>query len=248
MNERKKYITGLLCCLAAGVLLLTPIGLNLKPSDPGIIRGGTAIAVNILVFGGLVYFGVMLARVKPAVSLTDNKKEEIRIQNLLREMRERPVIGAVARKALEQMEDTSRKAGMFREIVGKKFGDTSLTFVRYAGVLDEGVDTIVQNTSFLTARLQAFDEKQYLRLSRSVATGLYKSDAVDDSLQEDQLVRFNRSLQEMNGILDANEHLLDMMGSCVNEVAALGAEDNSRKNEDILEEITHLIETTKYYK
>jgi len=37
------------------------------------------------------------------------------------------------------------------------------------------------------------------------------------------------------------------MTTCVNEVAALGEKDNTQANENIIEEIQHLIETTKYY-
>ena len=131
--------------------------------------------------------------------------------------------------------------------MGGKFGETSLTYGRYAGVLDQGVETIVTNTSLLAARMQAFDEKQYLKLSKDVSSGTYRKDAVDDSLQEDQLVRMQKSLADMNAILDSNEHLLNMMTTCVNEVAALGEKDNTQANEDIIEEIQHLIETTKYY-
>ncbi|HAE80578.1 MAG TPA: hypothetical protein DCG70_03310, partial [Lachnoclostridium sp.] len=82
---------------------------------------------------------------------------------------------------------------------------------------------------------------------KDVSSGTYRKDAVDDSLQEDQLVRMQKSLADMNAILDSNEHLLNMMTTCVNEVAALGEKDNTQANEDIIEEIQHLIETTKYY-
>ena len=184
---------------------------------------------------------------KPPAVLTDNKKEELRIQNQLRESKNRSVVGKIAGKALDQLELTSKKAESFRQIVGAKFGESSLTYGRYAGVLDQGVETISKNTSFLAARMQAFDEDQYLKLSKAVSSGSYRKDAVDDSLQEDQLVRMNKSLKEMNGILDSNEHLLDMMTTCVNEVAALGEKDNTQANDDIIEEIQHLIETTKYY-
>ncbi len=247
MTEHKKYLKQLLIFAAAGVILFAPFGLKLRPSDPGVMRGAFAIAAGVVILAGIIYNGVKLSKVKPPAVLTDNKKEELRIQNQLRESRNRSVVGKIAGKALDQLELTSKKAESFRQIVGAKFGETSLTYGRYASVLDQGVETISKNTSFLAARMQAFDEDQYLKLSKAVSSGNYKKDAVDDSLQEDQLVRMNKSLKEMNGILDSNEHLLDMMTTCVNEVAALGEKDNSQANDDIIEEIQHLIETTKYY-
>ena len=247
MAERNTYLKRILIFAAAGILLFAPFGLNLRPSDAGVFRGGFALAAGIVILAGLIYNGVKLSKIKPVPVLTDNKKEELRIQNLLRDSKSRAVVGKTAEKALDQLESTSRKAESFRQIVGGKFGETSLTYGRYAGVLDQGVETIVTNTSLLAARMQAFDEKQYLKLSKDVSSGTYRKDAVDDSLQEDQLVRMQKSLADMNAILDSNEHLLNMMTTCVNEVAALGEKDNTQANEDIIEEIQHLIETTKYY-
>ena len=248
MAERNKYLKRILIFAAAGVILFAPFGLGLSPSDPGIFRAGFALAAGTVILAGLIWNGVKLSKIKPVKVLTDNKKEELRIQKLLRDSRSRAVVGKTAEKALEQLETTSRKAESFRQIVGGKFGETSLTYGRYAGVLDQGVETIVTNTSLLTTRMQAFDEKQYLKLSKEISSGSYKKDAVDDALQEEQLVRMQKSLAGMNDILDSNEHLLDMMTTCVNEVAALGEKDNSQANEDIIEEIQHLIETTKYYR
>lgn len=247
MAERNKYLKRILIFAAAGVLLFAPFGLNLRPSDAGVLRGGFALAAGIIILAGIVYNGVKMSKIKPVAVLTENKKEEMRIQNLLRDSKSRPVVGKTAEKALEQLEATSRKAESFRQIVGGKFGETSLTYGRYASVLDQGMETIVMNASLLTTRMQAFDEKQYLKLSKEVADGSYRKDAVDDALQEEQLVRMQKAVAEMNGILDANEHLLNMMTTCVNEVAALGEKDNSQANDDIIEEIQHLIETTKYY-
>ena len=72
MAERNTYLKRILIFAAAGILLFAPFGLNLRPSDAGVFRGGFALAAGIVILAGLIYNGVKLSKIKPVPVLTDN--------------------------------------------------------------------------------------------------------------------------------------------------------------------------------
>ena len=44
----EKYLKGIIGCIIAGVVLYSPIGLHLRFSDPGVIRGGLSLAFCVM--------------------------------------------------------------------------------------------------------------------------------------------------------------------------------------------------------
>ena len=245
-------LAGLLICAAAGIVFFSPVGMKLSPSDPGVFRGGLAIALWALLICCGVFFLVRLLRKGGKAALTAaspaNVNGAARTEARLRALESRPSTGRIAKQALAQLETAKAKEAQFRTVIRKKFGETSLTTGRYEGVLEQSMEAIGENAGHLAEQLELFDDGGYTELSSSVISGGYKKDGVDDTLQEERLRHYRQRIRELEQMLDPAEEMLLRLDRCASEVAQLSNEATDAENERILEEIQNLIDTTKYYK
>ena len=272
----EKYLKGIIGCIIAGVVLYSPIGLHLRFSDPGVIRGGLSLAFCVLLAVLMVWsvsgfikaqgYGKGTADGKPAKkngpadpAEKDWTSAEALKQlegipcspvskTLLADAAPRLFTGKIARQALEQGKTAVQKAASFREVVGRKFVEGSLTYARYTGTIDQCMEIFGKNLEALSWQVKNFDEKEYDRLTRVISSGSYTKDQIDDRVQEDRLLTLSGHLEDMRHILDLNEQMILQLDGCAREVALLEGAENDKENEIILEEIRNLMETTKYYK
>ena len=263
-EKSKKYLYRIIGIVVAALLIYAPWGLHLRPGDRSIIRGGMSIVFAVLIVLGLAWniralkgqlpeklFG---GKDRPAPApgpVTEAVLSRLpgseETKKTLTESRGKVFTGSIAGKALEQGRTAVRKAEQFRRIIARKFGEQSLTYARYAGTIDQCIETIGKNTDALAWQMRAFDEEEYISLSGSIAGGAYEKDGIDDNVQARRLLALSGQLDDMRGILDLNEKLVLHLDTCAREVAALQTAENDAENEMILEEIQRLIETTKYY-
>ena len=248
----KRYITelaGLAGCLLAGFLFFSPAGFGLSPADPGVLRGGLAIALwAVLICAGL-FFLIRLFRkggrtVKAAAKAGGTAGTEAR----LRALEARQGSGHIAAQALKQLESARAKEDRFRTVIRKRFGENSLTTGRYEAVLEQSMEAIMANAGRLAEQLELFDDRSYSELGTAVISGDYRKDGVDDSLQEERLRHYRERLRELEGMLDPAEEMILRLDRCAAEVSRLSDDAADAENERILAEIQKLIDTTKYYK
>ena len=112
---------------------------------------------------------------------------------------------------------------------------------------EQGMEVIEKNAERISEQLMLFDDDAYVKLSKSIASGAYKKDGVSDSIQEERLMSERKRLKGMEAIMDSNEEILLLLDKCAGEVAGLSNGEDEARNEQILDEIRKLIETTKYY-
>ncbi len=271
MEDIKKYGIRILVALGVGVILYAPFGLHLRFSDPGIARGGFSLAFGVILTTVIVYNALKLKKtynmLKAAGGLNGAggsggpdgsgadgaaaggaRLGSPAARKVLSDTAGKMFTGNIALQAIEQSRSAVQKAETFRDIIDRRFGRGSLTYARYAGTIDQCLETLSGNTDILADRIVTFDEKEYSSLSGSIASGAYKRDQIDDRVQEDRLLALTANLDEMRHILDKNEKMILQLDICSQEVAALQNAENDRENEAILQEIQHLIDTTKYYK
>ena len=272
----EKYLKGIIGCIIAGVVLYSPIGLHLRFSDPGVIRGGFSLAFCVLLAILMIWsvngflktqgYGKGASEGKTAgkKSPSDPKEKEWTSAEALKQLEGIPCsqeakillagaaprlfTGKIARQALDQGSTAVQKAANFREVVGRKFVEGSLTYARYTGTIDQCMEIFGKNLEALSWQVKNFDEKEYDRLTRGISSGSYTKDQIDDRVQEDRLLTLSGHLEDMRHILDLNEQMILQLDGCAREVALLEGAENDKENEVILEEIRNLIETTKYYK
>ena len=251
LNQFHFELQGLVGCLIAWVILFSPIGLKLSFSSSSILVGGLSLALSILLLGATVYFLVRLYKKLGKADLLPKKPAgpEIggNVRNRLSAMKQRPGSGYIAEQALKQLDAAQQKTTNFREVIRSRFGEGSLTSGRYEGVLEQGMEVIEKNAERISEQLMLFDDDAYEKLSKSIASGAYKKDGVSDSIQEERLMSERKRLKGMEAIMDSNEEILLLLDKCAGEVAGLSNGEDEARNEQILEEIRKLIETTKYY-
>lgn len=244
---KNKNIGTILLCILTAVVLYGPWPFALRLSDPGIIRPGLALAFGIALTAGLIFSIIRLLRGRtPTVPFGDNKALD-NLRRAFTAQENRQIIGSIAKKALSQLSSFSQKSASLNQSLTTRFGDSSITYSRFADTLNQAPDAIYNSLDLLLERMKAFDEKEYMSLSLRISSGDYKKDPIPAKVQEDRLLLLSDHLHDMERILESNEKLLLMMDQCNLELSSMKDSESEKENQRILEEIRQLAESTKYY-
>jgi hypothetical protein len=157
-------------------------------------------------------------------------------------------VGTYAKHAIAELESAEVKRAHLYETIGSKFQEGSLTWMKFAEVVDAATNAIVHNSSILARRIQTFDVDDYNRTTRNTITGLFRRSTIPESLREEKREVYEMSLNDMRGIVAANERLLIELDKFKNEMAQLETSANAEVNDRLLEEVNTLVEETKYYR
>ncbi len=229
------------------VLLYAPWALALRPTDISIVRAGLSIVCGIALVG-VFFTGTYLTLKEPDQKLLTpgdvTKAEEV--LPLLREYVDEPYVGGIASDAIDQIESTTRKRTRLRKAIASQFSEGSLTWDRFTGLVDQAVHTVIRNAALLANSIQAFDRVEYAKDLNDLKRASH-SNASDLSVQKAQVEVHEQSLQYMHQILSANERMLLELGKLELEIGKLDAGENLANNDATIEELTNLIEETKYY-
>lgn len=156
-------------------------------------------------------------------------------------------VGTVASHGIRQLLALDQKEKILMDMVEQKFMKGSITYDRFASTIQVGTQTVRDNAEVLADRMANFDKDEYHRLSASVETGAFRRDMVDDEIQLARYDAYHKQIAEMKRIIDANEKLMLTLDECNVELSKLVSNQLDQHSEEILEEITELSKTTKYY-
>jgi hypothetical protein len=239
------------------IILFSPAGLQLSPFSSNLFAA-------ILSVVAAAFIGYQLVKVNGRALLTARSERKVAelgagddnedrvsaddVKRALGEFEKTAVVGILAKQGTEQLERAERKRATLYESIGNKFQEGSLTFQRFADVVDAATYAIVHNNAILARRIQGFDVQDYNKNARSTITGLFNRSAVPEDLRREKRQVYEASLDDMRGIIAANEKLLIELDKFSLEMTQLEANENADKNERLLEEVTTLVDQTQYYK
>ena len=148
----------------AVVVLYAPWGLALRPSDYNILRAGLSI-ISGVALAGVFGAGTYLALKDPDEKLLEASSVMTADQVIpvLREYVETPYVGGIAADALDQVESATRKRSRLRKAIGTQFSEGSITWDRFAGLVDQAAQTIVRNAALIANGVQTFDRVEYAK-------------------------------------------------------------------------------------
>lgn len=170
------------------------------------------------------------------------------IANVMRGYEQEPVTGPYAQAIISTLRsaDLQRK-GLFSQI-DNEFERGTISWDRFARTASNALDAILRNCALLANRVQSFDVDEYERMEHFYTTGAELRNGKQDPalIQRWALLRDTKS--EMDDIRSANEGLLLELGKLSAELAKLARSESSDQSSQIAEEVSRLVEETKYYR
>lgn len=153
------------------------------------------------------------------------------------------VVGSIARTAAAELTLLERKREVVLDIVAERFGRASMTYSKFASVVETTASTIADNSAALANKIAVFDLDEYRRARYYHASGV----ECDDPLLEAKWELFSSTKDSMNDIVDANERLLLELERFAVEMGRGDEEGVGKKSDDLVEEIRQLTSDLKFY-
>lgn len=236
------------------IILFGPAGLHLNPLSSNLFAAIISVIAIALIAYGLVSVNgkaLLTARAERRVAQLGSGEENVSADDLKRalgEFEKTTVVGPYAKQAITQLENAERKRESLYETLGKKFENGSLTWQKFSEVVDAATGAIVHNSSLLTRRIQAFDVEDYNKNARNTITGLFNRSTVPEGLRIEKRQVYEANLNDMRGIVAANERLLLELDKFAYELGQIESSENAEQNDRLLEEVNTVVEQTQYYK
>lgn len=248
MKRYARLLATYILIAVAVVVLYAPWGLALRPWDFDILRAGMSIIAGVAlagVFGTSTYFALKEPDQKLLQAADVVSAEEV--IPVLREYVEAPYVGGIAADAIDQVQSATRKRERLRKAIGAQFSEGSLTWDRFASLVDQAEQTVVRNAALIANGVQTFDCDEYKKDLADVRRA-HKNDAVDVGIQRKQVAVHERSLDHMREVLEANERVLLEMGKLELELSRLEEGDTLEDNNQTVGDLQTLIDETRYYR
>ncbi len=245
MNKFVKLIITDICLAAAAVIMYSPGLLDLRPSDSSILRAGCSImGVLVLAYGFIKTNIISALETHNSLAIgMENVDDCIRV---LREV-DTDIFKTSVEEAVRQLGRAKNIENSFHVVVDEKFPPGSMSNDKFNSTASMSITAIVKNCRAMVARIQMFDERDYMRIRKLIKTGEYLRDDIPDSIQEEKYAIYEKNHSAIKDMVNNNEKILIRLDALVMEISTLDSRDISVENNDIINEIEDLIEQTKYY-
>ena len=221
------------------VICYSPGLLNLRPSDPGVIRPGMSIFMALVILFAFFYGNhELLSEPKRSRVSKDSVSDIKKAGMLLKSYFTSRPLGDTARVANDQLRRMTNLFENTENIIGEKFEKGSMSWSKYDAIVKSAEKSAVSNVVAMANRMQIFGEREYEKLTR------YKDDQIPDDIQEKQLQLYEENLQKIKDAIALNEELLLKIETLMFE---LSSENDVEEHDEILEEIEKLTKEVKLY-
>ena len=233
------------------ILLYSPVQLALNPLDPNFFKAAFSVIAGVFIAYELIKVNgraILTARAAKQISEGSEDIHVDDIKRMLSEYTKTSVIGTYAKHAITELESAEVRRTNLYETIASKFTEGSLTYSKFIEVVDAATNAIAHNSAILARRIQAFDVEDYNRNARDTITGMFKRSTVPEEIRRQKREVYEMSLNDMRGIVAANERLLVELERFAVELRTLESTENAVMNNQLLEEVNTLVEETKYYR
>ena len=251
MNKMRNVIVFDVFMVVLAIILLAPFALNIN-----IFSGSVGIAIASVVIAAFMAYEFVKVNVRAYLTTRAEQRialesGDVTIDDLKRTLSnytKKQIVGTYAKHGLAELELLERKREQVYAAIEGKFAKDSLTWIKFTDVADLAMSAVVSNTSMLARRIQNFDVDEYLRIVRQGLTGIFSRNAIPTELRQEKRRLYEDNVDDMRGIVAANEKLLLELDRFEAEMNQLAATANEADNNRMLEEINQLIDETKYYR
>lgn len=149
--------------------------------------------------------------------------------------------GGMAKTASEQLDRILSCRRRLAGILEQKFTKGTMSWDKFNSVVEAAEASAIKNVVAMSNRMRLFDEKEYARLQH------YREDDIPDDIQEEQLKLYQKNFDNVRSTIALNEKILLKLDSLAMEVSSFASGKDAELNNDLLTEISRLIDETKYY-
>lgn len=250
MQKWRRVIIFDVAMIVIAIWLYLPAALGLiDPSNPfkltiGVILGAIMIYMLVKVNGK----ALLAARATNRITSGEEDIPVADVRRMLTDYEKTSVVGTYARHAIDELDRAAAKRDSLYQKIGQKFSEGSLTWHKFIDVVDAADQAITQNTALLARRIQDFDVEDYNKNARDTISGMFKRTTIPESLRHEKRELYQSSLNDMRGIVSANERILLELDRFDLEMGQLETNASAEVNNQLLEEVNTLVEETKYYR
>lgn len=242
MKKYIKLIVANLCIVLTAVVLYSPGLICLRISDYSIFRAGMSIIAALALIA--VFFLVNLRLLKDPdripVMLEDVPDLD-KAKEILKKHWDSKYFGGMAKTASEQLDRILSCRRRLAGILEQKFTKGTMSWDKFNSVVEAAEASAIKNVVAMSNRMRLFDEKEYARLQH------YREDDIPDDIQEEQLKLYQKNFDNVRSTIALNEKILLKLDALAMEVSSFASGKDAELNNDLLTEISRLIDETKYY-
>lgn len=242
MKKYIKLIAANLCIVLTAVVLYSPGLICLRISDYSIFRAGMSIIAALALIA--VFFLVNLRLLKDPdripVMLEDVPDLD-KAKEILKKHWDSKYFGGMAKTASEQLDRILSCRRRLAGILEQKFTKGTMSWDKFNSVVEAAEASAIKNVVAMSNRMRLFDEKEYARLQH------YREDDIPDDIQEEQLKLYQKNFDNVRSTIALNEKILLKLDALAMEVSSFASGKDAELNNDLLTEISRLIDETKYY-
>lgn len=239
----KRYIKLIMVNLILVIILIvaySPGLCSLQPNDISILRAGLSILIAPISIITAILANLKL--IMPGKTEYIKSTEGIDIEQakrLLRTYTENGPFLTQARTAYDQLERLQNITRKTLNILDIKFETGSMSYERFASIIESAYENAIKNIILMTNRMQMFSPSEYHRLKN------YKNDDIPDDIQEKQLAFYERIRIHTRQTIEINEKIIYNMTELMAKCAE--SETNTIANDSVIQELETLTDQLKYY-
>ncbi len=171
-----------------------------------------------------------------------------RIAEVMSEYAQDSVVGSYAQDVIDTLDLADRRrSSLYAEIDGEFERDT-ISWEKFTATANSALDAVLRNCATLANRVQTFDTNDYRRMQEFYRTGGFQTHGTQDAAKLQRWRLLDETKKEMDSIRSTNQRLLLELGRLSAELSKLSSSDAHDEGESIVEEVSKLVEQTKYYR
>lgn len=158
------------------------------------------------------------------------------------------VLGERAEGVIVTLDSMRRREQSLMAELDATFQHGSLSWDKFAGPIQAGLDALLRNSAQLGNRIQAFDSAGYQRLFKSVQQDAAGMERTGVQTRSERLRLYQEMLASLDALQETNEGLLLELDKLASELGDIQRDGASTAESATLDEIRRLVDEAKYYR
>lgn len=170
------------------------------------------------------------------------------IERVMRGYRDVHVVGAYATYVIDTLDALEFRRRSLLPEIDAKFSEGSISWERFHVTAVSALDAVLRNCALLGNRIQTFDVTEYGRYEQFMEDGAFSTNPNPGQATLERWKLVCDTLGEMDEIKVATDGLMVELGKLSAEISALDRSKNQEHTKDIADEVSRLVDETRYYR
>ena len=178
----------------------------------------------------------------PEPEESPEEKMKNKYLEILEKNADNPVFKHDIKVTKEHIDQIQSRLQKINGILSEHFKPSEMTYARFARIIEETATRFYANVRTMIKRIDIFDTKDYLNISRS-STGM------SVAAKKERMRIYTEHIDYVHKLVDSNENIISKLDGLLLELTKLDDfSEESLNNNPAINELTALIDQTKFYK